>query len=98
MMASNPAAEDVDLVLYLLAIVSRQLRSGSSLLPPRSPPGPFVFGQANSASTHVRETRRTMRERHSASRLVGVTEGYPDLLCESVLTYTSKYEHIHDLT
>ena len=36
MMASNPAAEDVDLVLYSLANVSRQVMGGPPLPPPSS--------------------------------------------------------------
>ena len=79
MMDSNPAVEDVDMVLYSLANVSRLLKGGPPLPPPQSPPGSFVFGQANSASTCVRETRKTMREHRSTSRLVGMTEGYPTL-------------------
>lgn len=85
-MASNPAAEDVDLVLYSLANVTWQLRGGPPLPPPRSPPTPFVFRQANSANAKVRETRKAMHEHRPTSRLVGVTEGYPDsihdLLCD----------------
>ena len=66
--------------------MSRQLRGGPALAPPQSPPTPFVFGQANSANAYVRETRNAMREHRTVSRLVGVTEGYPDsvhdLLCD----------------
>ena len=71
MMASKPAAEDVDMVLYLLANVSQQLRGGPPLPPPQSPPAAFVFGQANPMNTYVQEARGTVRERRSATQLVG---------------------------
>ena len=86
MMASNPAAEDVDMVLYSLANISRQLRGGPPLPPLQLPPAPFVFGQANSANTYAQEAREIMREHRSVTQLVGITEVYPDsihdLLCD----------------
>ena len=53
MIASNPAAEDVDLILYSLANVSRQLTSGTLLPPPYSTPEQLGFSLANSVDTYV---------------------------------------------
>jgi hypothetical protein len=72
MMASKPAVEDFDMVLYSLANVSQQLRGGPPLPSPQSPPASFVFGQANPTNTYVQEARETVREHRSATQLVGV--------------------------
>ena len=53
MIASNPAAEDVDLILYSLANVSRQLTSGTLLPPPYSTPEHLWFSMVNSMDTYV---------------------------------------------
>ena len=61
MMASNPAAEDVNLVLYSLANVSRQLVGGPPLPPPRSFSEQLPHGLRNSAGTYAREMHKAMR-------------------------------------
>ena len=58
MMASNPAVEDVNLVLFFLANVSRQLVDGPPLSTPRSFSERLHFGLRNSASVHVRELHK----------------------------------------
>ena len=77
MVASNPAAEDVDLVLYSLANVSRQLARGTPLSPPHSPRKLIMFVLVNSADTYVQDAHRTMREHQPAHQLVGMTGSYP---------------------
>ena len=63
MMASNPATEDVDLVLYSLANVSRQVVGGPPLPPPRSFSERPAFGLRNSADAYVWEMYKIMRGR-----------------------------------
>ena len=60
MMVSNPAAEDVNLVLYSLAYDSQQLVSGPPLSPPRSFSKLLPYGLRNSAGTYARETCKVM--------------------------------------
>ena len=85
MMASNPAVEDVNLVLFSLANVSRQLASGLPLLTPRSFSERLPFGLRNASSVYVWETRKAAQAFEPTSRFVGMTESYPDsvhdLLC-----------------
>ena len=61
MMASNPAAEDVNLVLYSLANISRQLAGGPPLPPPHSFSERLSFGLRNFAGTYARETHKVIR-------------------------------------
>ena len=61
MMATNPTAEDVNLVLYSLANVSRQLAGGPLLPPPRSFSERLLFGLRNSVGTYAREMHKAMR-------------------------------------
>ena len=72
MMASNPAAEDVNLVLYSLANVSRQLVGGPPLPPPRSFSEQLPHGLRNSAGTYARETRKVMHGHLPTSQFVGM--------------------------
>ena len=58
MMASNPAVEDVNLVLFSQANVSRQLVGGPPLPTPRSFSERLPFGLRNSTSVHVRELHK----------------------------------------
>ena len=58
MMASNPAAEDVNLVLFSLANVSRQLAGGPPLAPPRLFSERLPLGLRNAASVYAREVRK----------------------------------------
>ena len=58
MIASNPAVEDVNLVLFSLANVSRQLAGGPSLTPPRSFSEWLSFGLRNAASVYAREAHK----------------------------------------
>ena len=55
MMASNTAVEDVNLVLFSLANVSRQLAGGPPLPTPRSFSERLLFGLRNAASVYARE-------------------------------------------
>ena len=57
MMACNPTVEDVNLVLFSLANVSRQLAGGPSLPTPCSFSEQLPFGLRNAASVYAREAR-----------------------------------------
>ena len=85
MMASNPTVEDVNLVLFSLANVSRQLAGGPPLAPPCSFSERLPFGLRNVASVYAREARKATQGYQPASQFVGMTESYPDsvhdLLC-----------------
>jgi hypothetical protein len=85
MMASNLAAEDINLVLYSLANVSPQLAGGPPMLPPRSFSERPVLVLRNSAGTYVRVTHKIMRGRQPTPQFVGMAGSYPasvhDLLC-----------------
>ena len=85
MMASNPAVEDVNLVLFSLANDSRQLAGGPPLSTPRSFSEWLPFGLRNSASVYARELHKAAQGRQPASQFVGMMESYPDsvhdLLC-----------------
>jgi hypothetical protein len=61
MMASNPTVEDVNLVLFSLANVSRQLAGEPPLATPRSFSERLPFGLRNAASVYARETHRAVR-------------------------------------
>ena len=58
MMASNPAVEDVNPVLFSLANVSRHLAGGPPLVPPRSFSEQLPFGLRNAASIYARKVRK----------------------------------------
>ena len=62
MMASNPAVEDVNLVLFSLANVSRQLAGGPPLPTPRSFSERLPFGLHNTASIYAWEVRKAAQE------------------------------------
>ena len=83
--ASNPAIEDVNLVLFSLANVSRQLVGGPPLLTPRSFSERLPFGLRNAASVYAREVRKAIQGSQSTPQFVDMTESYPDsihdLLC-----------------
>jgi hypothetical protein len=85
MMASNPAVEDVNLVLFSLPNVSRQLAGGPPLPTPRSFSERLPFGLRNATSVYAREVRKATQGFQPASQFVGMTESYPDsvhnLLC-----------------
>jgi hypothetical protein len=78
MMTSNPAVEDVNLVLFSLANVSWQLAGGLPLPTPRSPSERFPFSLRNSASVYARELHRAAQGHQPAPQFVGMMEGYPD--------------------
>ena len=61
MMATYPAVKDVNLALFSLANVSRQLAGGPLLPPPRSFSERLPFGLRNSAGTYTREMHKAMR-------------------------------------
>ena len=67
MMASNPAVEDVNLVLFSLANVSRQLVGGPPLVPPRSFSEWLPFGLRNAASVYAREAHKAAQRFQPAS-------------------------------
>ena len=85
MMTSNPAVEDVNLVLFSLANISRQLAGGPPLPTPRSFSERLPFGLRNFASVYVRELHKAAQGCQPASQFVGMTESYSDsvhdLLC-----------------
>ena len=74
MMAFNPAVEDVNLVLFSLANVSRQLAGGPPLPTPRSFSERLLFGLRNATSVYAREVRKTTQGFQPASQFVGMTE------------------------
>ena len=84
-MASNSAIEDINLVLFSLANVSRQLTGGPPLPTPRSFSERLPFGVRNAASVYAREVRKAAQGFQLASQFVRMTEIYPnsvhDLLC-----------------
>ena len=73
MMDSNPAVEDVNLVLFYLANVSRQLVGGPLLPMPRSFSERLPFGLRNAASVYTREERKAAQGFQPASQFVGMT-------------------------
>ena len=85
MMASNPAVEDVNLVLFYLANVSQQLAGEPPLPTPRSFSERLSFGLRNAASVYAREACKAAQGFQPASQFVGMMESYPDsvhdLLC-----------------
>jgi hypothetical protein len=94
MMASNPTAEDINLVLYSLANVSRQLTGGPPLQPPCSFSEQLPYGLHNSAGTYARETRKIMHGHQPTTQFVRMAGSYPttvhDLLCyKDPLSYSS---------
>ena len=97
MMASNPAVEDVNLVLFSLANVSRQLAGRPPLTPPCSFSKRLPFGLRNATSVYAREARKAAQRSQPASQFVGMMESYPDsvhdLLCyEDPLSVSSSTE------
>ena len=85
MMASNPAIEDVNLILFSLANVSRQLAGGPPLPTPCSFSERLPLGLRNYASVYVWELHKAAQRRQPASQFVGMMESYSDsvhdLLC-----------------
>jgi hypothetical protein len=81
-----PAAEDVDLILYSLANVSRELTGGTPLSTPCPSREHAAFGLVDFADTYVQEVHRTMRERQPTPLFVSMAGSYPasihDLLCD----------------
>ena len=67
MMASNPTVEDVNLVLFCLANISRQLMSGPPLQTPRSFSERLPFGLRNAVSIYAREARKAAQGFQPAS-------------------------------
>ena len=86
MMTSNPAVEDVNLVLFSLANVSRQLAGGPPLPTPRSFSERLPFGLHNSASVYAREMHKTAQGRQLASQFVGMTGSHPNSVTTSCAT------------
>ena len=85
MMASTPAVEDVNLVLFSLVNVSRQLAGGPPLPTPRSFSERLPFGLRNSASIYAQEMHKAAQGRQPITQFLGMTGSYPDsvhdLLC-----------------
>jgi len=83
MMATYPAVKDVNLALFSLANVSRQLAGGPPLPTPRSFSERLPFGLRNAASIYAREAAQGSQP---VSQFVGTTESYPDsvhdILCD----------------
>ena len=67
MMASNPVVKDVNLVLFSLANVSRQLAGGPPLAPPRSFSEQLPFGLHNAVSVYAQEARKAAQEYQPSS-------------------------------
>ena len=73
MMASNSAVEDVNLVLFSLANISRQLAGGPPLSTPRLFTEQLPFGLRNTVSVYAREVRKAAQGFQPASQFVGMT-------------------------
>ena len=78
MMASNPTVEDVNLVLFSLANVSRQLAGGPPLPTPRSFSERLPFGLCNSMSVYAQEMHKAAQGRQPMTQFVGMTGSYTD--------------------
>jgi hypothetical protein len=58
MLSDNPSASNMDLLLFSLRNIFRQLSKGTLLSLPRSPHGRSLFGLTNAASVYSKELRR----------------------------------------
>ena len=86
MMATNPVVEDVNLVLFSLANVSRQLAGEPPFPTPRSFSDQLPFGLRNSASIYAREMHKAAQGRQPTSRFVGMTGSHPTPFMTSCAT------------
>jgi hypothetical protein len=66
---------DVDLLLFLLRNIFRQLSGGTPLSPPRLLHGRFLFGLTNTAGVYARELWKIMSRPLLTIEFVGMT-GY----------------------
>ena len=86
MMASNPTVEDINLVLFSLANISRQLAGRPLLLTPHSFSKWLPFGLRNSASVYAREMHKAAQGLQPASQFVGMMGRHPTLFMTSCAT------------
>jgi hypothetical protein len=75
MLGANPSASNMDLLLFSLRNIFRQLSEGTPLSPPRSLRGQSPFGLTNTASFYARELRRGLPQPPPATEFMGMT-GY----------------------
>jgi hypothetical protein len=78
MMASNPAVKDVNLVLFSLVNISRQLAGGPPLPTHRSFFEWLPFGLRNSMSVYAREMHKAAHGHQQTSQFVGMAGWHRD--------------------
>jgi hypothetical protein len=75
MLHANPSESKLDLLLFSLCHIFRQLFGRTSLSPPRSLHGRSLFGLTNSTSVYARELQKIMSPRPPVTEFMGMT-GY----------------------